>query len=409
MEQIKDEEQKNNPFEMLEELLWQDQFELIFPKKADNESESTKEKNESRIQADTFTDKNGSMQRTITVIKESDLFREETNAKPEIRLVYLMNDAVESFLVFVYEGELEAELSREDAENGSTYVLVVHQGDSVVTLFFEDLKVETHLYRYGDLGHFWMKGYEYLRQLEYRLAILHTKCEYLGEDAASDEERRLAELVHFPPLNYACYPAVPEKYIVPMDDVWEPTEQAVSIMEELAEEAKDRSLLRWLAVYRKHHGKAMSRIIAWMLHRVHHGAVVDLLMEKLMNVSECYPVRTYKIKGNKQKLSEAENDVSDTGNLKLFKVENNVQETDDLKLSETEKTTVSEENPEPYHKKLLMQATQRKAELESQGEQVTLVREEPFTTAQDSVEYNIYLMIWKKKWGNRIVEVECFH
>ncbi len=381
------------PFEMLEELLWQDQFELIFPEKPDDKNESAQEekeadrainKNENRIQADTVSDEN--------------------SAKPEIRLVYLMNDAVESFLVFVnakmtgqyradYEGELEAELSREDAENGSTYVLVVHQGGSVVTLFFEELKVETHLYRYGDLGHFWLKEYEYLRQLEYRLAILHTKCEYLGADAASEEERRLAELVHFPPLNYACYPAVPEKYIVPMDGVWEPTEQAISIMEELAEEAKDRSLLRWLSFYRKHHGKGMSRLIAWMLHRVRHGAVVDLLMKKLMHVSECYPVRTYEIKGRKQKLPE---------------VENNVLDTDDLKLSETEKTTVSEENPEPYHKKLLMQATQRRTELEAQGKQVTLVREEPFTTAQDSVEYNIYLMIWKKKRGNRIVEVEHF-
>ena len=61
-----------------------------------------------------------------------------------------------------YEGELEAELSRENTENGYTYVLVVHLGDSVVTIFFENLKVETHLYRYGDLGHFWVKGYEYL-------------------------------------------------------------------------------------------------------------------------------------------------------------------------------------------------------------------------------------------------------
>ena len=143
-----------------------------------------------------------------------------------------------------------------------------------------------------------------------------------------------------------------------MDGVWEPTEQAISIMEELAGEAKDHSLLRWLAFYRKHHGKGMSRLLAWMLHRVRHGAVVDLLIDKLMRVSECYPVRTYEAEGNR--------------------------------------------------KKILMQATQRKAELEAQGKQVTLVREEPFTTAQDSVEYNIYLMIWKKKWGNRIIEVEHF-
>lgn len=351
-----------NPFEMLEELLWQDQFELIFP---ENEKQS------------------------------------------ELRLVYLMNDAVESFLVFVnvkmtgqyqadYEGELEAELSREDTEAGCIYVLVVHQGDSVVTLFFEDLKVETHLYRYGDLGHFWVKGYEYLRQLEYRLAILHTKCEYLGEDAASEEERRLAELVHFPPLNYACYPAVPEKYIVPMDGVLEPTEQAISIMEELAEEAKDRSLLRWLSFYRKNHGKGMSRMIAWMLHRVRHGAVVDLLMEKLMRASESYPVRSYKTEKLKSENSASMNE------------EIEKREVCDTKASEQRTVSVVGGISQQLYEKILMQAVQRKMELEAQGKQVTLVREEPFTTAQDSVEYNVYLMIWKKKRGNRIVEVERF-
>ena len=371
-----------NPFEMLEELLWQDQFELVFP---EAELDQKKEYGSNEYRSKEYKSESAELQDCEN--QESN--RKEAGKKSEIRLIYLMNDAVESFLVFVnakmtgqyqadYEGELEAELSREGAENGSSYVLVVHQGDSVVTLFFEDLKVETHLYRYGDLGHFWVKGYEYLRQLEYRLAILHTKCEYLGEDAASGEERRLAELVHFPPLNYGCYPAVPQKYIVPMEDVWKPTVQAISIMEELSLEINDYSLLRWLSFYRKHHGKGMSRLIAWMLHRVRHGAVVDLLMEKLMRVSECYPVRTYEIEGNKKKLSK------------------------------TEKGIALEETQEQYHGKILMEAMQRKAKLEAQGKRVTLVREEPFTTAQDSVEYNVYLMIWKKKWGNRIVEVERF-
>lgn len=381
-----------NPFEMLEELLWQDQFELIFPEKSDNENCGAQEKgeadraenkNESRIQKETYTDKN--------------------SAKSELRLVYLMNDAVESFLVFVnarmtghyqpdYEGELEAELSREDTEDSWIYVLVVHQGDSVVTIFFENLKVEMHLYRYGDLGHFWVKGYEYLRQLEYRIAILHTKCEYLGADATSEEERKLAELVHFPPLNYACYPAVSQKYIVPMDGVWKPTEQAISIMEELAADANDHSLFWWLSFYRKHHGKGMSRLLAWMMHRIRHGAVVDLLTEKLILASEGYPVRAYKI---------------ESARVNLFQKENDVLETDDLKLSETGNATGWKETSVQYYEKILLRAMERKAELEAQGKQVTLVREEPFTIAQDSVEYNVHLMIWKKKWGNRVVEVEC--
>ncbi len=385
MEQVKREEQKNNPFEMLEELLWQDQFELIFPESGTEHKEEYESENDGSETGNSyeFADKNNNKRGSET--------------QQQIRLVYLMNDAVESFLVFInakmtgqyqpdYEGELEAELSREDTEDGSTYVLVVHQGDSVVTIFFEDLKVETHLYRYGDLGHFWVKGYEYLRQLEYRIAILHTKCEYLGVDAASDEERRLAELVHFPPLNYACYPAVSQKYIVPMDDVWEPTEQAISILEELAAEAKDYSLLRWLSFYRKHHGKGMSRLLAWMMHRVRHGAVVDLLIEKLMRVSACYSVRTYETNRDRWRESGLEKS--------------------GLESSQTGNESGDEETVEQYHEKLLMQAAQCKAELESQGKQVTLVREEPFTTARDSVEYNVYLMIWKKKWGNRVVEVE---
>ena len=183
-------------FQKLAQLLGQDQFELLFPDK-------------------------------------------DVENQDEIRLVYLMNDAVESFLVFSgarmtghyqkdYEGELDATLSQEDGE----YVLVVYQGETVVTIFFRDLQLEVNLYNYGDVGHFWVKGYEYLRILEYRLAILSDKCEYLGEKAASDTERKLAKLVHFPPLNYTCYPAVPAKYIVPMEDPWNPTEEAMDVMEE---------------------------------------------------------------------------------------------------------------------------------------------------------------------------------
>lgn len=57
-----------------------------------------------------------------------------------------------------------------------------------------------------------MKDYEYLRQLEYRLAIMRDKYDYLGGEYCTPEERKLAMLVDFPPLNYCCYPAVPEQY-----------------------------------------------------------------------------------------------------------------------------------------------------------------------------------------------------
>ena len=90
-------------FVMLEELLEQDQFELLPSKECDTER----------------------------------------------RLVYLMNDAVESFLVFRgaaltghyledYEGALTWSISRD----ATRYVLVVRQGDNAVTLLFEKLDLE---------------------------------------------------------------------------------------------------------------------------------------------------------------------------------------------------------------------------------------------------------------------------
>lgn len=45
-------------------------------------------------------------------------------------------------------------MSFEDSE----YILVVRQGESVVTIFFEDLLTDVHLYDYGEIGHFWVKS-----------------------------------------------------------------------------------------------------------------------------------------------------------------------------------------------------------------------------------------------------------
>ena len=117
---------------------------------------------------------------------------ELVNYQPEqktqdLKLVYLMNDAVESFLVFQearltgeylpdFDGDLSASLSED--EHG--YVFVLHQDVTVCTLFFQNLVLETHLFDYGKTGHFWVKRWEYLRQREYRIAILHDILEYLG-------------------------------------------------------------------------------------------------------------------------------------------------------------------------------------------------------------------------------------
>ena len=307
-------------FEMLEELLEQQQFELLI--------------------------ENG--------IEEK-----------RIRLVYLMNDAVESFLIFDkvrltgnylenYEGPLKSSLSEEENQ----YVLSVWQGENVVTLFFENLELEVHLYNYGEIGHFWVPGYEYLRQLEYRIAIARDKLEYLGEEFCTEEEAKLVQLADFPPLNYCCYPAVPAKYIVPKEAPWVPSEAAFAIMEELAEEAKDRSLLRLLAFYRHFPNPVIARLVARALHQNCHGAVIDLLTEKLKKGAADYPNRSFGEKADKQLNS------------------------------------------------LIKKAKMLQQNLAEQGVKAEVLREEPFTTARDSLDFQVFLMVWKKGWRKRKVEIK---
>ena len=314
-----------DPFSMLELLLSENQFELISP------------------------ESNGSEPGTI-------------------RLVYLMNDAVESFLLFrnarltgaydpAYEGELDALLTQDENER---YALIVHQGKSVVTLFFEDLTLENHYYDYSQIGHFWMKGYEYLRQLEYRIAILRDKLDYLGEESCNAEEQELAALAEFPPLNVCCYPAVPEKYRVIRENPWHLSEDASRVFQSIAAEAGDHKLLRCLKDYEQSPTKHRARRIARLLHRNAHARTVDLLTQKLQKASSVYPSRPF---GKAQ---------------------------------------------QTRHLALELLAKKRQRELEKRDIYSELLREEPFTTAQDSIEFKVHLMIWEKGILNRKTRIETW-
>ncbi len=285
----------------------------------------------------------------------------------DLKLVYLMNDAVESFLVFQearltgeylpdFEGDLSASLS-EDAQG---YVLVLHQDTTVCTLFFQDLVLETHLFDYGKTGHFWVKKWEYLRQLEYRIAILHDKLEYLGTEYCNKTEQMLAILATFPPLNCSCYPAVPDKYLVPKYPRWFVSQASIDVMRQLALEAKDPALIRWLNLYRRFPIRIVASHIAHLLHQTTHAGVVDLLTDKLADAASSYPERIFS------------------------------------------------EDIEGQICGLYQQAKFRQNELLSQGIRSDILKEEPFQCTDDTLIYKVHLMIWKKKRKSRIVEIETF-
>lgn len=298
---------------------------------------------------------------------EFELLEQEVGGKQadRYRLVYLMNDAVESFLILEngrmtgeyqknYEGDMDAEL-REYEEQ---YVLTVHQGNSVCTLMFTGLKEAVQLYNYGEIGHFWVKGYEYLRQLEYTFAILRDKREYLGEKYCNRREQKLAALADFPPLNYTCYPAISKEYLVERENAWNPTGQALVVMEELLKEIGDKQLLRLVRLYAMFPVKILARYIAMQLHRTKHKKVVQVLQQQVRQAAKNYPERKFSGKEEKQFRDQRK------------------------------------------------RAQDRAKEWEEKGYRTDIFREEPFATSRDSIEGKYYVMVWKHGFWNQKVKIE---
>ena len=78
----------------------------------------------------------------------------------------------------------------------------------------------------------------YLRQLEYKIAILGDKWEYLGEDCCSEEEKKLASLREFPPLSYLFYPAASLAYVREKEEPWKCSPLAAKLVEEADKQEK---------------------------------------------------------------------------------------------------------------------------------------------------------------------------
>lgn len=284
-----------------------------------------------------------------------------------LRLIYLMNDAVESFLVLKearlgglykndYEGPLTYSLDREEGE----YVLVVHQGETVCTVFFSDIELDVHLYDYGNIGHFWVKGQENLRVLEYQIAILRDKYEYLGEAYCTEEERRLSSLKNFPPLNYLFYPSVPEQYIVSMEEPWEVSVEAVRVMAALAKEVDDSAFLKCLLRYSRKPTKRKAAQLAAMLQKNRHSALTEYLADKLRQAASVYPSRDFG------------------------------------------------EEKNAYLQSLWEKAERRGRELADGGVRVRLYKEEPFVYDCDALAFAVHVLSVTKGWQKQKVSVETF-
>ena len=202
-----------------------------------------------------------------------------------------------------------------------------------------------------------MAGHEYLRQLEYKIAILGDKWEYLGEDCCSEEEKKLASLREFPPLSYLFYPAASLAYVREKEEPWKCSPLAAKLVEEAAKQEKDTWFAKMVSLYKRYPVRVLARYIAWMFHREAHKRVTDHLIRQMDQAAVIYPRRYF-----------------------------------------------GEEN-EKKHKILFEKANKRKRDLEKQGIQAEIFREEPFAKGDDGP-FKVYVMQFTVKKGNHISAVE---
>lgn len=281
----------------------------------------------------------------------------------DIYAAYIMNDAVESFFVFeqpVITGtykDIESEqiAGVEKLEDG--YMLIVNQGgENVFTIKFVKLSITSTYFNYGCMGHFWVNGYEYLRQLEYQLADVRDKYRYLGSGSCTKKELIFMQLADFPPIKK--YKSVPDKYYVPYPDTI--YSEAVYYLIETAKNVGDKSMAYMLESYLKKPDIFKCNIIAAMFHRKMHSRFVDKLIMDVRKEADKYVNRRF---GSEE-----------------------------------------EAQYENVHKKALKAMNIYK----EAGYECLLYREEPFMYSKDSITYKEHVLVFKNGLVNRKCEIYTY-
>ena len=278
----------------------------------------------------------------------------------DIYAAYIMNDAVESFFVFeqpVITGtykDIESEQIAGVEKLDDGYMLIVNQGgENVFTIKFVKLSITSTYFNYGCMGHFWVNGYEYLRQLEYQFAVIREKYRFLGSSSCNEKELVFMRLADFPPVKK--YRSVPKAYYVPYPDSIYP--EAVSYLMETARSVGDRNMERMLKIYQKKPDSLKCNIIASMFHKKSHRRFIDNIINDMRDAASSY---------DRRKFDKEEEIQNRKIHEKALKIMNNFKQ---------------------------------------KGYECFLYREEPFVYLKDTITYKEHVLVFKNHGLNRKCDI----
>lgn len=220
----------------------------------------------------------------------------------DILIPYMMNDAVENYLIlrecrmsgeYLEEAKVlhPTKLVREEMPNGqgeAEYILSIRQDEgNIFLLRFSTIEERIKCYQYHRIGHFWVKGQEQWRQLVYMVGTIHDKYEYIGENICNEVEKELMPLMEFPP--FRDWSPIHE----PLDGKYPFTYEGIDAMEQIAKEAGDRGYVRWVRIYRKFPYKMLRKILRHRLISSKSEKLYQRIRQKVETASEAYEEREY--------------------------------------------------------------------------------------------------------------------
>lgn len=265
-----------------------------------------------------------------------ELQRKSENNMENIYIPYMMNDAVEYYLILKeckitgnMPEHFPAGTSVEAVSDNSRSAVIFKLPDCTrISLWFRECEKNMELYQYHQIGHFWMQGQEQWRQLVYMIGTIFDKYAFLGEQACNMEEQKLLALITFAP--FRCWSPVRED----LESRYPDTLAGIRCMHTLAAEAGDDWYRRLTGLYvflfrlRFVPMRPMTKMMARALNHSGRCRLYQLIYEKVCRASELYQERDYgevwnkKIRKERFRLEKKLHMQGFIGNYPLFQREN---------------------------------------------------------------------------------------
>ena len=223
--------------------------------------------------------------------------------KDEVWIPYLMNDAVECYIVlnktrltgeYVKNPGQGAEAKAfEDGEKRA--VVVKDRGGHVYTVWYSgDALFASDCFQYHQIMHYWRKGAPHLRRLVGIVSAVYDKEYFIGRYVCNDVEHELAKLIFFAPFRH--YSPTERS----LDDMYPDKRCGAEVMYRVALDAGDLAYAGLVVKYMNRPSNMLRRLLTIMLGSPLHARVYYRIDQLVREASANYANRCYE---DRQELS----------------------------------------------------------------------------------------------------------